>query len=257
MIKTAILDCEIKQSPVNSARTGPGSWTDYARMGLACAVVEDNWTAPGSWRARIYQEEEIDLLVRVLEEAYTIVTYNGKSFDVPLIDHFADLALDLNHCDLLELIEQSCGRKISLDNIAQATLGVSKSAKGSHAPAMYQDGAIGKLHSYCMDDVRLTRELFLFAQRHACVLAPDGPGRRKVINIEVPGGLKIERPTQEQLASAPRHRAKENWRHEPITPAQINMLRAKTRNPDWQPMPNMTKGAASDMIEQLMEGKKP
>jgi len=120
-MKIAVFDCETKNAVTD--------WSDYGAMGIACVVVEDNWTVPGQWRARIYQEEEIELLVRVLEEAHHVVSYNGKRFDNPLIQHFAEGDPKRYNVDLFELIERSAGRRYSLDNIAEATLGVSKSAK--------------------------------------------------------------------------------------------------------------------------------
>ena len=254
-MKIAVFDCEIKQSPVNRARTGSGSWTDYARMGISVAVVQDNWTIAGQWRPRFYVEAEVCQLVAHLRQAEIVVSYNGKAFDDPLVSHFFGGPVSWSsHVDLCELIHLATGKRRSLQDVAAATLAASKSEQASFAPKLFQDGDYGRLYTYCNDDVRLTRDLYLFAGQIGGVFVPGSPDRR-FVPVSIPGGFAIETTTKEQRASAPRHKMKLAWRKDPATDSQIYRIRRMLRMEDWQPPDGFEKGPACDMIDQLTEEK--
>jgi DEAD/DEAH box helicase domain-containing protein len=65
--------------------------------------------------------------------------------------------------DLKREMQQVLGRRLKLDTVAGATLGVSKSGNGLDAIQWWKDGEIDKIIKYCIDDVRLTKELYEYA----------------------------------------------------------------------------------------------
>ncbi|MGL4499413.1 MAG: hypothetical protein ACRCU2_10175 [Planktothrix sp.] len=48
----------------------------------------------------------------------------------------------------------------SLEALAQTNLGIRKSASGTLAPQLWQQGQQGKVMDYCLGDVAITRKLY-------------------------------------------------------------------------------------------------
>ena len=61
---------------------------------------------------------------------------------------------------------RALGFRLKLDSIAQETLGHGKSGDGLDALRYYHAGDWNKLISYCLDDVRVTRELYDYGVAH-------------------------------------------------------------------------------------------
>ncbi|MDB5238843.1 MAG: box helicase protein box helicase protein [Candidatus Parcubacteria bacterium] len=110
-------------------------------------------------------EQDFKKLWPILEQADALVTWNGDHFDIPLLDKYypGDLT-KIRSIDLMKEVQGVLGRRLKLDSVAGATLGVSKSGHGSEAIDWWKSGNLEKLVSYCTDDVRLTKELYEFAK---------------------------------------------------------------------------------------------
>ena len=54
-------------------------------------------------------------------------------------------------------------------SIAQPTLGLHKSGTGMDALALFQEGKMEALKRYCLDDVRLTKEVFDYGRTNGKV----------------------------------------------------------------------------------------
>jgi DEAD/DEAH box helicase domain-containing protein len=100
----------------------------------------------------------------ILEQADILVTWNGDHFDIPLLNKYypGDLS-KIKSIDLMREMQQVLGRRLKLDTVAGATLGVAKSGNGLDAIQWWKDGEIDKIIKYCIDDVRLTKELYEYA----------------------------------------------------------------------------------------------
>src|SRR3989338_3057793 len=75
--------------------------------------------------------------------------------------------------DLLEEIEMVLGQRISLDKLSRANLGVGKERKGHEAIALYKNGEMEELEKYCLQDVRLTKDLYDLYKKNGELLVPD------------------------------------------------------------------------------------
>lgn len=153
----------------------PGGWGDLDKMGVACCVVYEYQTN----RYKIFGDSEDDLfaLRARIESADRISGYNIWKFDLPVIyslhgccatwlrDKVNDLMARIWH-------ETPIKKGTSLDAVGRATLWRGKIDHGENAPMMYRNGEIAKLHTYCMDDVALTRELVDFVDSNGYVMAP-------------------------------------------------------------------------------------
>lgn len=103
----------------------------------------------------------------ILESADAIVTWNGEHFDIPLLNKYypGDLS-KIKSIDLMKEVYSSLGRRLKLDSVASATLGAGKSAHGAQAVEWWRTGEVDKIIKYCLDDVRLTRELYEYAHKN-------------------------------------------------------------------------------------------
>ena len=63
-------------------------------------------------------------------------------------------------------IKEAGGKRIRLDAVAEGTLGKKKSGSGLQAVQLWKEGKIDKLKAYCLDDVKLTKELYDYAREH-------------------------------------------------------------------------------------------
>ncbi len=108
-----------------------------------------------------FEEKEIPQLEKILREASLVIGFNIKRFDFPVLQPY--LSLDLGKIPCLDIMEEFVrikGHRISLQSLAQATLGEGKSGSGLEALRLYRIGDMQRLKDYCLDDVRLTKELY-------------------------------------------------------------------------------------------------
>ncbi len=68
--------------------------------------------------------------------------------------------------DMLDHIYKRLGFRVSLDNLAGATLGTAKSADGLQAVRWYKEGRIQEILDYCQQDVEVTRQLYEYGKQH-------------------------------------------------------------------------------------------
>ena len=116
---------------------------------------------------RSFDEHHLSELWPILERAERIIGYNSKGFDAPILDKYypGDINV-IPHLDLLEKIKESCGHRYKLDDIAKATLEISKSANGLAAIKWYEEGKIDEIKKYCEQDVKVTKEIYEFGKKN-------------------------------------------------------------------------------------------
>ena len=136
---------------------------DVNQMELTVVGVHDS--ADGSFKT--YVKEELPQLWPVLEKADVLIGYNSDSFDIPLLNRYypGDLA-QIRSIDLMVEVQKALGRRLRLQSLAEATLGRGKSGDGLKAVDWWEQGLYDKVKEYCIEDVRLTRELFDYARKH-------------------------------------------------------------------------------------------
>lgn len=111
-----------------------------------------------------YKEDELPKLWPILEKADMLITFNGDHFDIPLLNKYypGDLT-KIKSLDLLKEIRNSLGRRISLSLVAQGTLNKGKGGNGLEAIEWWKKGEIDKIIKYCLEDVKITKELYEYA----------------------------------------------------------------------------------------------
>lgn len=113
----------------------------------------------------IFEEREISKLEPFLRDASFLIGFNIREFDLEVLRPY--LVSSLTHIpvlDLLEEIEQVRKHKVSLQSVAQATLKEGKSGSGLEAVQLFREGRIEELKRYCLDDVRITKEIYEYGK---------------------------------------------------------------------------------------------
>ncbi len=132
-----------------------------------------------------YLEEEFDALWGILRKADTLITYNGDHFDIPLLNKYYKKAgqgdlTTIHSLDLLKEIKNSYGRRMKLDQIAEGTFGVHKSGNGLEAVAWWREGKIENIRKYCLDDVKITKDVYEYALKNKKLIFKEGPFTKEI-----------------------------------------------------------------------------
>ncbi len=139
---------------------------------LSISIVGVYSYAEDSYRA--FEEQEFPELGKALQKTQLIVTFAGKRFDLPVMEKYFDFNVHaINHYDILEEIEEKYGRRIGLGILAEANIGASKTGHGLEATELYAKGEIEKLKSYCLNDVKLTKDLYELIKKQGYLWIPQ------------------------------------------------------------------------------------
>lgn len=122
-----------------------------------------------------FEENELAKLWPYFEKADMIIGYNSDHFDIPILNKYypGDLT-QLKSIDLMQEIKKNLGKRIGLGSIAESTLGYGKSGHGLDAIYWWKNGEIEKIKKYCLDDVRVTKELYEYMRDNKKVKYRDG-----------------------------------------------------------------------------------
>lgn len=150
-------------------------WDNYAALKISVvgvySYVEDRYYC--------YEEGEMDKLAALFADARRIVGFSINRYDVPVLNHYfqrlkqGPRLWEMERVDLLEEIELATGARISLDRLAGANLGETKTHHGSEAGALYREGKIDELKEYCLNDVKLTKELYDLYRKQNFLMVPS------------------------------------------------------------------------------------
>jgi DEAD/DEAH box helicase domain-containing protein len=133
-----------------------------------------------------FLEEDLPKLWPRLERADRIIGYNLIGFDYPCLQsYYTGDMMKLPTLDLLAEIDKRLGFRIKLDDVAQATLGVGKSGHGLMAVEYWKKGEIEKLKEYCLQDVRVTRDVYEYALKAQEVRYNDRMGQVQTIPLPI------------------------------------------------------------------------
>ncbi len=130
---------------------------------------------------RCFGEAELREAMPLFRSAETIVGFSINRYDVPALQlAFQRITegerihlWEKHRVDLAERLEDITGRRISLSRLAFVNLGIKKEHHGSEAIVLYREDRIAELHAYCLNDVKLTKELYDRSVRDGYLLVPD------------------------------------------------------------------------------------
>ena len=154
---------------------------DPAALDISVVCVYDSLT--DSYTS--YLEKDFKNLWPLFEQADMLIGFNSDHFDIPILNKYyhGDLG-KIKSLDILKEVHKSLGRRIKLDNIAEATLGKNKSGHGLEAITWGKNGEIDKLIKYCTDDVKITKEIYEYALKNGKLKYKDFSGAVKDVALD-------------------------------------------------------------------------
>lgn len=150
---------------------------DFSNLEITVVGIHDSSTN----EYKSFLKHELKDLWPILERADLLVGYNSDHFDIPILNkYYAGDLTKIKSVDLLKEVKAVLGRRLKLDNLAEATLGEGKISNGLEAMTWWKQGLIDKVREYCLDDVRITNELYLHAKKKKLLRYRDYDGVRDI-----------------------------------------------------------------------------
>jgi DEAD/DEAH box helicase domain-containing protein len=118
-----------------------------------------------------FRENELKKLIELCEERL-VVGYNIRGFDLPVMVPYG---LEIKRVDAFDIMYDletlTRQRYLKLEAVARGTLGPGKgkSADGLMAVEWWKKGEVQKIIDYCMQDVRVTRDVFQHGRQNGFV----------------------------------------------------------------------------------------
>lgn len=108
-----------------------------------------------------YFVKDLSELEHDLYQADLLVGFNNEHFDTPILDKYYQFDLwNIPSFDILKEFRNQTGKRVGLNSIAGASLSMYKSGSGAEAMTLYKEEQYQELADYCLDDVKLTKEVF-------------------------------------------------------------------------------------------------
>ncbi len=135
---------------------------DASKLRLACGVT---WSTARNDFA-VYWEKDAAALVAELKAADRVVGFNSIGFDYEVLKPYAlnENFRTFHSTDMLQDIFRTLNFRLSLDSIARATLGTTKTADGIQSVEWFRNGELDKIAEYCKADVDITRRVYEFGR---------------------------------------------------------------------------------------------
>ncbi len=118
-------------------------------------------------------EDELEKLAPILQNTGLLIGFSINRFDVPiLLKYFKFNLRAIESLDILDDIEEKLGHRIGLDQLAQTNLGVGKTNKSLEAITFYKEKRFDELEKYCLNDVKITKDLYEIGIKQGHLLVP-------------------------------------------------------------------------------------
>ena len=140
---------------------------DPSKLLLACGVT---WSTERNDFA-VYWEADVQALVDELKSADKVVGFNTINFDYQVLKPYVpnENFRAIRSVDMLQDIFRTLGFRLSIDTIAKATLGATKTADGIQSVEWFRNGELEKVAEYCKADVDITRRVYEFGRDNGFV----------------------------------------------------------------------------------------
>jgi DEAD/DEAH box helicase domain-containing protein len=149
---------------------------------VACAVT---WSTEKN-DFSVYWEKDVPALVAELKSATKVIGFNLRGFDYHVLQPYSPETrfVAVPTLDLLQDLQKILGFSISLDSIASATLGATKSADGVQSVQWFRAGELEKVAEYCKMDVDITRRVFEFGRDNGHIFYKSKLGSKLKVNVK-------------------------------------------------------------------------
>ncbi len=114
-----------------------------------------------------FEEHQMKELEMMFKNSTRVIGFNVIGFDFPVLTPYLTFPWkQLKILDIMREIEKMAGHRVSLDSVASATLGAKKSGHGLDAIKYFREGNWTALKEYCLQDVKLTREVYEYGKKN-------------------------------------------------------------------------------------------
>ena len=139
-----------------------GGRENIGELKVACGVT---WSTEKN-DFSVYWEKDVPALIEELKSATKVIGFNLRGFDYLVLQPYAPQMrfASVPTLDMYFDLQKILGFSLSLDSVASATLGATKSADGIKAVEWYRAGELDKVAEYCKMDVDITRRVFEFGR---------------------------------------------------------------------------------------------
>ncbi len=167
-----------------------GGWDDKENMGISCIGAYDYLED----RYRVFTKGNFQEFMELVSMRSLIVGFNSIPFDNAVVKAAIDFVIpESKSYDLLREIWIASGLHpefqypshvgYGLEACCSANWGTKKTGNGAFAPVYWQSGHYGKVIDYCLNDVRLTKQLFDAAMYGAPITSPVD---KKPLTLAIP-----------------------------------------------------------------------
>lgn len=142
-----------------------GGWDHVDKLGISVACAYDSKTD----QFLSFLEKDMKNLIELCEERL-IVGYNIRGFDLPVMVPYGLDPKGLDVFDIMYDLEALTRQRfLKLEAVARGTLGTGKSADGLMAVEWWKSGQVQKIIDYCLQDVKVTRDVFQFGRQNGFI----------------------------------------------------------------------------------------
>ena len=150
---------------------------DFSNLEITVLGVHDSETGALTG----FYRDELNKAWPLFESADIIIGYNSDHFDIPILNkYYAGDLTKIKSIDLLKEVKNVLGRRLKLDNLAEATLGKGKTGDGLEAVRWWKEGLKEKVRDYCLMDVKITNDLYEYAKKKGSLKYRDYDGMREI-----------------------------------------------------------------------------
>ena len=189
-MKTVIYDIEIEKAILGKDETRIkgieycDGFRDFENMGVSVIGACEYETG----RYRVFCKDNFDEFQKLVNDADFVVDFNGVQFDAPALAAVGITIPAEKQYDILREIWEAEGHDpdvftkethlgYGLDACCVANFGAKKTGNGAMAPVFWQNGEIGTVIDYCLNDVKLTERLFGLIDGEGCIVSPKDPDK--------------------------------------------------------------------------------
>lgn len=157
-----------------------GGWNNIRLMRVSLAV---SWSPNDLFR--LWEEPDVPKMIDYLGGFKKIISFNGDRFDSEVLSYYGTVdKIRKQSFDVLVDLSGRLGHRVSLDSVAQATLGIGKSADGVMALRWWKEKQIELIAEYCRKDVQVLKDVVEFGRKNGYVQFTDRMGASRRVNVE-------------------------------------------------------------------------
>ena len=159
-----------------------GGRENIDKLRVACGVT---WSTQKN-DFSVYWEKDVPALIDELRSATRVIGFNLKGFDYLVLQPYAPEIrfASIPTLDMLLELQKILGFRISLDSIANASLGATKTADGIKSVEWFRAGELDKVAEYCKADGAITRRVYEFGRDNGHIFYKSRLGSKLRVDVK-------------------------------------------------------------------------